>query len=50
MNVCELKEFLNQSWVKDDMHVKIFDEYSRYVPIGDIQYRNFNILLIKGNK
>jgi hypothetical protein len=47
MKVKELKEFLNQEWVKDDMTVSIFDEYSRYLKILDVRYNAYNILLIK---
>lgn len=46
MKVAELKEFLNQEWIKDDMTISIFDEYSRYLPISDVRYSAYNILLL----
>lgn len=46
MKVKDLKEFLNQSWVKDDMTVSIF-ENSMYLPVREIRYNAMNILLFK---
>jgi hypothetical protein len=46
MKVSELKEYLNQSWIKDDMFVSIYED-GMNLPVKDIKYNNYYILLIK---